>query len=328
MKWKQWLTGKRLFRRHINGFPNLIVSDVMMPVSDGFELLKALRADAQTRTIPVILLSARAGEESRVEGIQAGADDYLIKPFSARELLARVSGRLEITRIRRDQELQLRLSHAELEGRVRERTQELLNATYGLRELSARLLQAQDEERRRIARELQDGAGQLLAAIGMEAAALARESDRLTPPAAASLSNIESLVIQMTKDIRTMAHLLYPPCSMILAFTPHLRTTSKGSPHGVGFRYRSIFRTQSSGWIATMSCPCSALSRNASPTFIAIREVRPPLSASFAMTERSSWRFGTKDGACQPNDCQKFSRQVRVSGSAACENVFSNSLGE
>ncbi len=128
--------------------PDLIVSDVMMPMLDGFELLKVLRADEETRTIPVILLSARAGEESRVEGIQAGADDYLIKPFSARELLARVSGRLEIARLQRDQELQLRLSHVELEQRVLGRTHELLNASNGLRELSARLLRAQDEERR------------------------------------------------------------------------------------------------------------------------------------------------------------------------------------
>jgi signal transduction histidine kinase len=191
--------------------PDLIVSDVMMPILDGFELLKALRADEQTRTIPVILLSARAGEESRVEGIQAGADDYLIKPFSARELLARVSGRLEIARLQRDRELQLRVSQAELEQRVQERTQELLNASEELRELSARILQAQDAERRRIARELHDGAGQLLAALGMEASNLAGESDRLSARGASSLSNIESLVVQMTKDIRTMSHLLYPP---------------------------------------------------------------------------------------------------------------------
>jgi signal transduction histidine kinase len=190
---------------------DLIVSDVMMPITDGFELVKALRADEQTRTIPVILLSARAGEESRVEGIQAGADDYLIKPFSARELLARVSGRLEIARLQRDRELQLRTGHAELERRVQERTQELLRASQELRELSARILQAQDEERRRIARELHDGAGQLLAALGMEAANLAGESDRLSARAASSLGNIESLVVQMTKDIRTMSHLLYPP---------------------------------------------------------------------------------------------------------------------
>jgi signal transduction histidine kinase/PAS domain-containing protein len=191
--------------------PDLIVSDVMMPILDGFELLKALREDEQTRAIPVILLSARAGEESRVEGIEAGADDYLIKPFSARELLARVSGRLEIARLQRDRETQLRTSQAELEHRVQERTQELFKASQELRELSARILQAQDEERRRIARELHDGAGQLLAALGMEASNLAGEGDRLSARAALSLSNIEAFVAQMTKDIRTMSHLLYPP---------------------------------------------------------------------------------------------------------------------
>jgi signal transduction histidine kinase len=191
--------------------PDLIVSDVMMPILDGFELLKTLRAEEQTRTIPVVLLSARAGEESRVEGIQRGADDYLIKPFSARELLARVSGRLEIARLQRDRESQLRLNQAELERGVQERTQELLNASEELRELSARILQAQDEERRRIARELHDGAGQLIAALGMEASNLATERDRLSPRAASSLDNIESLVGQMTQDIRTMSHLLHPP---------------------------------------------------------------------------------------------------------------------
>lgn len=191
--------------------PDLIVSDVMMPVLDGFELLKALRADERICAIPVVLLSARAGEESRVEGMQAGADDYLIKPFSARELLARVSGRLEIARLQRERESQLRVSQAELEQRVQERTEELLNASEGLRELSARILQAQDGERRRIARELHDGAGQLLAALGMEASNLAKERERLSSRAASSLSNIESLIVQMTNDIRTMSHLLHPP---------------------------------------------------------------------------------------------------------------------
>lgn len=76
--------------------PDLIISDVMMPEMDGFELLKALRADRKTRSTPVIMLSARAGEESRIEGLQAGADDYLIKPFSARELIARVGTQLAL----------------------------------------------------------------------------------------------------------------------------------------------------------------------------------------------------------------------------------------
>jgi signal transduction histidine kinase len=82
--------------------PDLVLSDVMMPELDGFGLLKALRADQRTAMVPIVLLSARAGEESRVEGMEAGADDYLTKPFSARELLARVSARLEIARIRRE----------------------------------------------------------------------------------------------------------------------------------------------------------------------------------------------------------------------------------
>jgi PAS domain S-box-containing protein len=82
--------------------PDLVLTDVMMPNLDGFGLLRELRADPATRTIPIILLSARAGEESRVEGMEHGADDYLIKPFSARELLARVQTHLEMARVRKE----------------------------------------------------------------------------------------------------------------------------------------------------------------------------------------------------------------------------------
>jgi PAS domain S-box-containing protein len=81
--------------------PDLVLSDVMMPGLDGFGLLRELRGDPRTRDLPIILLSARAGEEARVEGLDAGADDYLVKPFSARELMARVGGALELRRVRR-----------------------------------------------------------------------------------------------------------------------------------------------------------------------------------------------------------------------------------
>ncbi len=90
--------------------PELILSDVMMPRRDGFELLQALRGDEQLRDVPVILLSARAGEESRIEGLDSGADDYLVKPFAARELLARVGALIELTRIRAASERRLRLA--------------------------------------------------------------------------------------------------------------------------------------------------------------------------------------------------------------------------
>jgi signal transduction histidine kinase/DNA-binding response OmpR family regulator len=80
--------------------PDLLITDVMMPGLDGFGLLRAIRESPETATLPVIMLSARAGEESRVEGLQAGADDYLVKPFSARELIARVTTHLELGRMR------------------------------------------------------------------------------------------------------------------------------------------------------------------------------------------------------------------------------------
>jgi PAS domain S-box-containing protein len=82
--------------------PELILSDVMMPKLDGFGLLKELRSDHRTATIPFIMLSARAGEESRIEGVAAGAYDYLTKPFSARELLARVNSQLNMARMLRE----------------------------------------------------------------------------------------------------------------------------------------------------------------------------------------------------------------------------------
>jgi PAS domain S-box-containing protein len=82
--------------------PDLIVSDVMMPKMDGFALLRALHADPELREVPTILLSARAGEEAVVEGLDAMADDYLVKPFSARELIARVGAQLQLARLRRE----------------------------------------------------------------------------------------------------------------------------------------------------------------------------------------------------------------------------------
>ncbi len=80
--------------------PDLVLTDVMMPGLDGFELLTALRTDPATAAIPVILLSARAGEEATGQGLAAGADDYLIKPFSSADLLARVRSNLTLARLR------------------------------------------------------------------------------------------------------------------------------------------------------------------------------------------------------------------------------------
>ena len=87
--------------RALEAPPDLVLSDVMMPEMDGVSLLNALRADARTSTVPVILISARAGEEARLTGLETGADDYLVKPFSAREVLTRIRTHLEMAKLRR-----------------------------------------------------------------------------------------------------------------------------------------------------------------------------------------------------------------------------------
>jgi hypothetical protein len=101
----------------------------MMPRLDGFGLLHELRADERTRALPVILLSARAGEEARIEGLKAGADNYLVKPFSARELLAVIGAQIEIARVRR-------AAYETLETRVAERTEELTRSNQELEQFA------------------------------------------------------------------------------------------------------------------------------------------------------------------------------------------------
>jgi PAS domain S-box-containing protein len=83
--------------------PDLVISDVMMPGLDGLQLVAALRTEPRTAAVPVLLLSARAGQEASIEGLQAGADDYLVKPFAAAELLARVRANIELARLRSHQ---------------------------------------------------------------------------------------------------------------------------------------------------------------------------------------------------------------------------------
>jgi signal transduction histidine kinase len=96
--------------------PDIILSDVMMPRLDGFGLVRELRADPRTSSIPIILLSARAGEESAIQGLDAGSDDYLVKPFSARELLARVRTHVNLLRLRRAWTAELERTNRSLEA--------------------------------------------------------------------------------------------------------------------------------------------------------------------------------------------------------------------
>ena len=88
--------------------PDLVLSDAMMPGLDGFALLRAIRGDTFLASTPFVIISARAGEEATAEGLSAGADDYIVKPFTARELLVRVAARLAAARLAREMDEQRR----------------------------------------------------------------------------------------------------------------------------------------------------------------------------------------------------------------------------
>lgn len=97
--------------------PDVIVSDVMMPELDGFGLLREVRADPQLRNVPVVLVSARAGEDARLDALAASADDYLVKPFSARDFLARIDAQIgrhrqRVIEERHAQRMQALFAHA------------------------------------------------------------------------------------------------------------------------------------------------------------------------------------------------------------------------
>ncbi len=100
--------------------PDLLISDVMMPGLDGYQVLQAVRSSPESQDLPIILLSARAGEEAAIEGLMAGADDYLPKPFSGRELLARVQAHLDLSNLRREAAAELRAEQWRLEQTVQQ----------------------------------------------------------------------------------------------------------------------------------------------------------------------------------------------------------------
>jgi signal transduction histidine kinase len=170
--------------------PDALVSDVLMPGLDGFELIQRLRGDERTAVIPVLLLSARSGEDSRIEGIAAGADDYLVKPLSSRELVARVDGAVRLARLRR-----------ETARREQER----------FRELSGRLVEVQEAERRQLSAELHDRTSPQLAAIQINLGMLNRLlSTRETEDVRALLDDTVALIADTTVGIREISSNLRP----------------------------------------------------------------------------------------------------------------------
>ncbi len=202
--------------------PDLITLDVNLPDISGIEVCGRLKSNAGTAHIPILQLSASfVDAESRVRGLQGGADAYLTEPVNRAELVATVGALLrmksaeKLARVQAQEAEQARQQLSDLnntlEKRVRQRTNELEAANRSLRELSQSLLAMQDTEHKRIARELHDGVGQLLAAISMNLAVISTEGDNLTERARNAVSENASMVEEIVRNIRTISHLLHPP---------------------------------------------------------------------------------------------------------------------
>ena len=202
--------------------PDLITLDVNLPDIHGFDVCKQIKANPATAHIPILHLSSTFIEpDARVQGLASGADAYLTEPIDRAELVATVGALLRLktaetlarqhAAVAEAARRELAQINETLEKRVGERTAELKEANEGLRQLSNRLLQTQDDERKRIARGLHDSVGQLLAAIQMNNGTIEKEISKLNPAAAGALTENRALVDQVMQSIRTISHLLHPP---------------------------------------------------------------------------------------------------------------------
>ncbi len=184
--------------------PDVILVDKVMPDLDGIKLLRMMRRNETLSTVPVIMLSGQADEPARVAALDAGADDFVVKPFSAKDLVARIEANVRLVRLRRDAVWR----QGEL-LRLRQSQQEL-------RTLLDTVQHVRDDERRMLAREVHDQLGQILTAAKIDVRLL---QDRVAksgqlPPAQeisveleAVLSGVD-LAIAAVQDI---AALLRPP---------------------------------------------------------------------------------------------------------------------
>lgn len=202
--------------------PALITLDINLPDIDGYEICRRLKGDPATRDIPVLHISASyVDTNDRVRGLDGGADAYLAEPVNQLELLATVKALLRMRQAQREARHQaadaevarkeLQTANENLETRIRERTAELERERRDVQDLSSQLLQAQDDERRRISRELHDSTGQLLVALTLNLARLKSEHGGSNADAIALIDDTASMVDEMSRQLRTMSYLLHPP---------------------------------------------------------------------------------------------------------------------
>lgn len=166
----------------VDAIPDLVVTDVMMPKLDGYELSRRLRSDARTSHVPIVMLTAKASEASRLEGLETGVDDYLIKPFSRRVLLTRIRSLIELRRVLREKyagETWLRpeeievtpVDRAFLEQVTEAIEGNLSNSAFGVDELAAAVFMSSSQLTRKLRALIDQTPGRLIRAMRLHRAA-------------------------------------------------------------------------------------------------------------------------------------------------------------
>ena len=204
--------------------PDLVLLDVLMSGIDGFETCRRLKADPKTRDIPIIFMTALASPEDKVRGFEVGAVDYVTKPLSHEEVLARITTHLRL----RELTLSLQEQTRQLEERTSIEKARLFQAVAQqrdqLRALTGKLTQVQETERKQLAQELHDELGQMLTAISINLGTIQQElGDDGSASVRERLDESYLLVEQMLEQVRELSLNLRPPMLDDLGLVPTLR---------------------------------------------------------------------------------------------------------
>ena len=231
----------------VEQMPDLVTLDVNLPDMHGFDVCRKIKTNPATAHIPVLHLSSTFIEpDARVQGLASGADAYLAEPIDRAELVATVGALLRLKTaetLARQHALVAEAARKELaqinetlEKRVGERTAELKEANEGLRELSNRLLQTQDDERKRIARGLHDSVGQLLAAIQMNNGSIEKDASKLGPAAVRPSPRIARSLIKSCKASAPFRICSTRRCWTNWVFVPRSVGTLRSLDDAAGFK--------------------------------------------------------------------------------------------
>ena len=213
---------------------DLLVTDLMMPRLSGRELVEAIRADRALESIPVLMLTAHSDLGARIEGLDAGADDFAAKPFDSSELRARIRSLLRIKEYQdtiRAQADELGEFNQTLNDRVREQVQQIEALLGEVHASRARIVQAADDARRQLERDLHDGAQQRLTTVGLMLRSAqtkpgARGDHELTRVLDQAIEELRAGI----SELRSLARGLHPTILSDEGLVPALRALAGRSP--------------------------------------------------------------------------------------------------